>query len=39
MSKHVEGSYKNKIVASDLQVERDKLAFDQNELQVYLNGG
>ena len=39
MAKRVAGSYKNKVVASDLQEERDKLAFDFNEFRVLMNGG
>jgi hypothetical protein len=33
------GSVKNKIVSTDLLVERANIAFDQQELRVYLNGG
>jgi hypothetical protein len=33
------GSVKLKIVAPDLQKERDKCAFDQQELRVMLSGG
>jgi hypothetical protein len=33
------GSVKNKIVSSDLLEERSKLAFDQQEMKVYLHGG
>ena len=40
MSKnHYYGSIKNKIVASDLWKERDKIQFDKNELRIYLIGG
>lgn len=35
----VNGSWKNKIVASDLQEERDRCAFDQEEMRVMLHGG
>jgi hypothetical protein len=39
MTKRVAGSYKNKVVASDLQEERDKLAFDFEEFRQLMNGG
>jgi len=39
MLARVAGSMKNKIVASELQAERDKCAFDQKELMTYLYGG
>ena len=32
MSNRVAGSFKNKIVASDLQDERDKCNFDKHEM-------
>jgi hypothetical protein len=35
----VAGSMKNKVVASELQAERNKCAFDQKELMAYLHGG
>jgi len=35
----VQGSLKNKITATDMLEERAKVAFDQQELQVYLHGG
>jgi hypothetical protein len=37
--KLVSGSLKSKIVSSDLQEERDKCTFDQQELRVMLSGG
>ena len=37
--KRATGSYKRKTVAPDIQEEREKLAFDQNELQQFLHGG
>jgi hypothetical protein len=30
---------KNKVVASELQAERNKCAFDQKELMTFLHGG
>jgi acyl-CoA oxidase len=39
MSKRIEGSLKNKIVASSLQEERDKCAFDRSEVTTMLFGG
>ena len=39
MENHHYGSVKNKIVATDLQKERDKIAFDKEELSTYLLGG
>ena len=33
------GSVRNKVVASDLQEERKKCTFDQNELKVLIGGG
>ena len=39
MSSRVQGSLKNKIVATDLLEERAKCAFDQEELRVAVHGG
>ena len=39
LEKIIPGSVKNKIVASDLQEERDKCTFDQQELRVLMYGG
>jgi hypothetical protein len=38
-AKRIEGSLKNKQVASCLQEERDKCAFDKEELSTILLGG
>jgi hypothetical protein len=35
----VAGSFRNKVVATDLAEERDKCAFDFNEMSVLINGG
>ena len=39
MSHKVAGSMKNKVIASELQAERDKCAFDQKELHTFIHGG
>jgi len=39
MSKVIPGSFKNKVVASELQEERDKCAFDHQEIKILMNGG
>ena len=39
MQARVAGSMKNKVVASELQAERNKCAFDQKELMTFLHGG
>ena len=39
MSLRVAGSMKNKVVASELQEERAKCAFDQKEMKLFLSGG
>ena len=39
MTKAIPGSFKNKVVASDLQEERDKCAFNQTEFTTIIYGG
>lgn len=36
MTQKIEGSWQNRIVDSDLQAERDKCDFDQNEAMLFL---